>query len=493
MTGFNDLPIYQKLIALAVLSSGVSLLVVGVAVLSYDSISYTRQAFSDLRTQGEIIGANSAAALTFDDPGTASQYLASLSAKQSVEAAAIYGADGRIFARYARPDTRPVFPPIQEQGERIENGDALYFHAITQDGKRIGTVYLRAHLGRAERMMQYALIVLGAIAAGLAVGVFASARLQTRISAPLQQITRVAQAMIRHGDDPSPAYRDRVVKFGNDEIGVLADAFNRMLSYMEKRDAALLETNRTLSDEVAERKRTQQRLDEQIRKLAQSNAELEQFAYVSSHDLQEPLRMVASYTQLLERRYHDRFDADGLEFLGYIVDGAKRMQQLISDLLDLSRIGTRAQPLVAVASADALAVALANLELAIQESAAEITVDPLPRVLADASQLTQLFQNLVSNALIYRRDEPPRIHIGAEKKDAHWEFFVADNGIGIAAEHWERIFVIFQRLHGRGEYPGTGIGLAICKKIVERHGGRIWVDSQVGVGSTFRFLLPAAT
>jgi signal transduction histidine kinase len=492
MIRFKDLPIYQKLISLVVLSSTVSLLVMGISIMTYDAFTFTRQSFADLKTQGEIIGANSVAAVTFLDPLTASQYLSSLAAKQSIVAAAIYGADGHIFARYARLGTRQVFPLLPEQGQRIENGDALYFHVMMQDGKQIGTVYLRANLGRNERLLQYAIIVLGAIVIGLVVGVFASLKLQALISIPLQQITKVARTLIHHGDDPSSAYRERVVKLGNDEIGVLADAFNQMLSYMEKRDATLVEINHSLGAEVMERKRTQTQLDEKIQNLAQSNAELEQFAYVSSHDLQEPLRMVASYTQLLERRYRDKFDADGLEFLSYIVDGAKRMQQLIGDLLDLSRIGTQVQPLTVFASEDALTVALTNLSVAIQENAAEIVIDPLPRVLADPSQLTQLFQNLIANAIIYRRDEPPQIHIHAQKKDAQWQFSITDNGIGIAAEHSERIFVIFQRLHGRSEYPGTGIGLAICKKIVERHGGRLWVESQEGKGSTFHFLLAAA-
>jgi two-component system, chemotaxis family, sensor kinase Cph1 len=343
-------------------------------------------------------------------------------------------------------------------------------------------------------VVRYTGIVLLVLLAGLAIGVLVSTKLQSVISVPIREITKVAQNMIHYESDPVGGYRERATKYGNDEIGVLTDAFNQMLTHMERRDAALVEANRSLSAEVAERKRAQKLLDRKIRDLAQSNAELEQFAYVSSHDLQEPLRMVASYAQLLERRYQDRLDADGIEFLQYIVDGAKRMRQLIDDLLTFSRIGTQAQQLHAVSSDEALNMALKNLAVSIQESGARVVRDPLPDVQADQSQLTQLFQNLIGNAIVYRRqDVPLQIAVRAVRVDSQWQFSVEDNGIGIAPEHRERIFVIFQRLHRREEYPGTGIGLAICKKIVERHGGRIWVDSAVGKGSAFHFLLPAAS
>lgn len=492
MKSIRDLPIYQKLLTLILLSSGASLLVAGIAIVIYDAVTHTNQTFADLKTQAEILGANTAAALVFNDPKTANQYLSTLSAKRTIIAAAIYESDGRLFARYARTGETPVFPEREKPGKRIEAGDVILFDAINQGTEQIGSVYLRANLGRGERVIRYAGIVLLVMLLGLGIGVLVSIRLQASISAPIRDITSVAQNMVLHQEDPLRPYQQRAVKYGNDEIGVLTDAFNQMLTYMEKRDAALVDANRYLSDEVRERKRAQELLDQKIRDLAQSNAELEQFAYVSSHDLQEPLRMVASYAQLLERRYRTQFDADGIEFLGYIVDGAKRMRQLIEDLLSFSRIGTQAREMQTVRSEDALNVALANLALALKESDAQIKIGTLPVVMADQFQIAQLFQNLIANAIVYRRkEERLRIRIDAVRKDRQWQFAVQDNGIGIASEHLERIFVIFQRLHGRGEYPGTGIGLAICKKIVERHGGHIWVESVVGKGSTFYFLLPA--
>ena len=230
-------------------------------------------------------------------------------------------------------------------------------------------------------------------------------------------------------------------------------------------------------------------LEVKARELERSNEELQQFAYVASHDLQEPLRMVSSYTQLLGRRYGDRFDGDAREFMEFIVDGAARMKQLIEDLLAYSRVGTRGRELAPTDSGEALARALANLHVTQETSGAAVTHDPMPQVTADASQLTQLFQNLVGNAMKFHGGAAPRIHVGAQTREHVWVFTVQDNGIGLDTQYADRIFMMFQRLHSKTEYPGTGIGLAICKKIVERHGGRIWVESAPGRGSTFGFTI----
>jgi PAS domain S-box-containing protein len=246
----------------------------------------------------------------------------------------------------------------------------------------------------------------------------------------------------------------------------------------------------SISD-ITEQKRAGEQLEQIMQDLKRSNAELEQFAYVASHDLQEPLRMVGNYTQLLARRYEGKLDADADDFINYAVDGAKRMQTLINDLLAFSRVGTRGKEVVATDAEAVLVRTLRDLGAAAAESGVIITHDPLPIVLADDGQLGQVFQNLIGNAIRFRGDGPARIHVSAQRNGSGYVFSVNDNGIGISPEYFERIFVIFQRLHGRGRYPGTGIGLAVCKKIVERHGGRIWVESEPGQGATFYFTLPA--
>jgi PAS domain S-box-containing protein len=243
--------------------------------------------------------------------------------------------------------------------------------------------------------------------------------------------------------------------------------------------------------DITDRKRAEEAIQRITDDLLRSNAELEQFAYVASHDLQEPLRMISSYVQLLAKRYQGKLDSDADEFIAFAVDGATRMQNLINDLLAYSRVGTRGNPFTAVSAEYLLEEALANLQLTIAESQAQITHDPLPVVKGDPVQLVAVFQNLLGNAIKFRGAEPLCIHIHARQQEQEWIFSVRDNGIGFDPRFAERIFVIFQRLNDRTEYPGTGIGLSICKRVITRHGGRIWVESEPGKGSVFYFTLPA--
>lgn len=259
---------------------------------------------------------------------------------------------------------------------------------------------------------------------------------------------------------------------------------NELLSVMSNVGAQL--------GQVLERTRAQQEIARNAEDLARSNAELEQFAYVASHDLQEPLRMIGSYTQLLARRYKGKLDDDADEFIRYAVDGAQRMQTLILDLLSYARLSTKGQSPQQIDAASVCEAALAQLRQSIQDKNAVVTVDPLPKVLGYGTQLTQLFQNLISNALKYCNRQRPEIHVSATAAADHWVFSVRDNGIGIEPQYFERIFQMFKRLHTREQYSGTGIGLALCKKIVARHRGQIWVESQPGLGSNFHFTIPRA-
>jgi light-regulated signal transduction histidine kinase (bacteriophytochrome) len=239
--------------------------------------------------------------------------------------------------------------------------------------------------------------------------------------------------------------------------------------------------------DITERKRAEDKLRGALAELERSNNDLEHFASIASHDLQEPLRMVASYTQLLAERYEGQLDEKAKKYITYAVDGAIRMQQLVNDLLAYSRISTRGKPIENTDSHSILGEVISNLSAMIEEGKAIVTNDELPMVRADASQLVQLFQNLLVNAIKFRGKDFPRVHVSARDEGRKWVFSVRDNGIGIDQQYADRIFVIFQRLHTRQEYSGTGIGLAVCKRIVERHGGKIWFESEPGKGSTFFF------
>ena len=287
-----------------------------------------------------------------------------------------------------------------------------------------------------------------------------------------------------------------VLRKGDGLIGViqLSDKFEGEFTEDDKEQLVKLATLYTPIFELQyvndDLQRQATSLRQATQELQRSNAELEQFAYVASHDLQEPLRMVTSYLQLLERRYKANLDQDASDFIAFAVDGAARMQTLIQDLLTYSRVGTRGASFEPTDCQSVLEQALMNLEVAIAESDAEVSSGPMPSLSADASQLAQLMQNLIGNAIKFRGDSPPRIQVEAEQRSDHWLFWVRDNGIGIDPQYSDRIFQVFQRLHGIGQYPGTGIGLAVCKKIVERHQGSIWVESQPDAGATFCFTIP---
>ena len=348
-----------------------------------------------------------------------------------------------------------------------EHGLIVGYAAVPGLKTVVGVAMENSMISSVSRIGDSAFLKLGAsmvlisIAAGVAIWI---------LIGPMQQLTRAAKEL---GQGKFDIDIDTSGMEG--ELKTLAAAFRQMAEQIRDLVGGL---ERRVAERTAE-------LERQARELVRSNTELEQFAYVASHDLQEPLRMVASYLQLLERRYRDRLDADARDFIGYAVDGAVRMKALIMDLLMYSRVGTKARPFEPTDFTQVLETVARNLKVAIAESGAVLTHDELPTVTADPGQSVQLLQNLIGNAIKFRRDVGPQIHVGAREKDGMWVFSVRDNGIGMEQEYFERIFMIFQRLHGPGEYDGTGIGLAISKKIVEQHGGSIWVQSEPGIGSTF--------
>lgn len=343
---------------------------------------------------------------------------------------------------------------------------ATFAEALSVEEQLLGERQVEA--AAASEQLQIVLVVGTLLALGLGVGL--ALLLTEDIVRPVARLATTAREI-------ADGHLDRRIGLQRtDEIGQAGAAFDQMTEQLQ---ATILQSHAA-----------EQALDERARELARSNADLEQFAYVASHDLQEPLRAVVSYLQLLERRYGSQLDERAKRYIAYAVDGGRRMQTLISDLLTYSRVGRRD---IAFEDVDLEAIVKrveAGLHVAIEESDAVLTYDPLPTVVGDSTQLTQLFQNLIVNAIKFRGESPPRVHVSAERHDGAWLFSVRDNGIGIAPEYRERVFVLFQRLHARDEYGGTGIGLAVCKKIVERRGGTLWVEDTPGGGSTFRFTIP---
>ena len=495
MLRFNEFSIKRKLTVIIMGTAAAALLLAGACFLVYEFLQVPGNIAQSLSSVAVVSGNNSATALIFKDEQAGSEALGALRASPDIVWAYILNRDGKLFAKYDRDGKMPTAPncAIGFTGYRLHDNRVELCRLISFNGEIIGSMGVSADLSEMmERLLAFGKIVILVLFFSLFAAYSISERIQRVVSAPILQLAGLARTVSTEQN-----YSVRAEKQSQDEIGALVDGFNAMLSQIERRDQALQEARSQLEQrvvelqrEVAERVAAQQDLAKRSAELQRSNAELEQFAYVASHDLQEPLRMVSSYTQLLAKRYRDKLDASAIEFIDFAVDGVKRMQKLIQDLLQLSRVGTRGQEFAVVHSEAALQTARLNLSAAIQQSGAQVTQDSLPPVRADSGQLAQLFQNLLGNALKYRAERTPQIHIGCDVQDGHWQFSVRDNGIGIDPQFAERIFMLFQRLHGKGEYEGTGIGLAICKKIVERHGGNIWVESAAGKGANFKFTLP---
>jgi signal transduction histidine kinase len=307
-------------------------------------------------------------------------------------------------------------------------------------------------------------------------GLFLTISVSSTISKGIKEVVFVAGQVTKND------LTRRATIFSNDEIGKLAGAFNQMIDDLEQKIKE--------KDQVEEDLKEQTKLlESNAAKLEQSNKDLEQFAYVASHDLREPLRTINSYVQLIDHRYKDKLDAQGAEFIDFVVNGVQRMDILIMDLLSYSRVSSQGHEFEMVNFADVLETVITNSKQNINANNAKINIGKLPSLMANRQLIVQLFQNLINNAIKFHTDQPPEITISAKEEATHWKFMVKDNGIGIDKKYADRVFVIFQRLHPRETYEGTGIGLTICKKIVEHHGGKIWFESELNKGATFYFTI----
>jgi signal transduction histidine kinase len=480
-----------KLIAIVMATTCVALMLAGGALAIFQIRSHRQSLQRELATVADVVGQNLPATLIFEKPDSAEKALRPLDSQPDVVSACLYDGSGHLFAKYIRSGYSEPCPPVPQPevagfaGQRL-----ILYHPVIVSGQAPGTLRVVASLGDLQRRIRIFALVLLLVLTGSALAALGlSSGLQRLVSGPILELTSTAMQISRNHD-----YSLRAPMRSRDEIGIAVSAFNQMLdriaaavSERKRAEAELVALNTTLEERVAERTA---KAEEQAAELKRSNEELERFASVASHDLKEPLRAVASYTQLLRERFGDRLDPETEVYFGHVLTGADRMQALISDLLDYARVGRGVLTRRMVDSGAVLDSALADLTTAIAETGATITRGPLPNLPANAGKLGQVLRNLITNAIRFHAEAPPVIDIRCERQGDFWQFSVRDNGIGIDPRHHDRIFIIFQRLHGR-DRPGTGIGLAICRKIVELHGGRIWVDSQPGQGSTFHFTLPA--
>jgi signal transduction histidine kinase len=464
MRTFRDISIRYKITLM--LLSVVSIVLLAVSVANVLSEVQTTRASLAARysTLAKIVAAQSGAALSMADidASAAQEIVADLAAEPSIEYAALINSTNIEVARY-QSDTVNGHDsdPTDSLGTTFTSDGFLDVVQEVQlnDATLVGRFYLRASTEELQTQVHRTIIVAVAVyILALLAAFLLSYVLQQLISAPILELAQLTRRVsTEHNYTLSAEHR------GNDELGALYDGFNAMLAEFRGRDDELM----------------------------RSNDELKQFAFLASHDLQEPLRSVTSFCNMLQLECQGNLNPEAEGYLVRIVNGVKRMKALVTDLLNYSRVSRGDEvDFEKVDLREVVAEALVNLQGSIGDSDAEIYCGELPCVAGDQGQLVQVVQNLIGNSIIYHGPLPPQIAVEAAQRYKHWEISVRDNGIGIAPEHFERIFEIFKRLHNRSKYPGTGIGLAVCRKIVERHNGKIWVESQPGHGSVFRFTLP---
>src|SRR5215210_499911 len=505
-TVLNNLPIRQKLMLIAMVTTGGALLLAGAALIYFNMARFRQEMASDLSTLADIVGQNCTAALSFHDEADARETLQALRSQSSIIAAAVYDIEGRLFAKYD-PRGRMSFPARPAKDSGFEPDALVVFRPVKLEGQTIGTVYLRSNLDALTSRVKVQALTVGAVflASGI-VALFLSSGLQRLISRPILDLAETARTVSDRKD-----FSIRAAKRSSDELGRLVDAFNEMLVQIQERDTELQrakteleqrvrERTRELQQELGERQRAERELERRNAELHQSNKELDDFAYIASHDLKEPLRGIHNFSNFLIEDYSDKLDDEGRSKLETLMRLTRRMETLIDSLLHFSRLGRVDLAIDRVDLNDIVAEVAESLAITLKETGVELRVPrPLPTVLCDRARVGEIFYNLVVNGIKYN-DKPEKwVEIGvvessggprAKTRDTPPVFYVRDNGIGIPEKHHDAVFRIFKRLHGRDKFGGgTGAGLTIVKKIVERHNGRIWVDSTVGEGTAIHFTL----
>jgi len=485
---FKDMAIRRKLMSVILLTSGVVLLLTCAAFIAYELLSFRQTMVRNVSTLGEIIAANSTAALAFDNPEDAQEILAALQAERHIVAASLYDKNGKLFSKYPANLPATALPAAPEgDGYRFAHAHLAAFHPVVHGGRRLGTLYLRSDMGAMyERFQLYSGIVVLVVAASLLVAYLLSRALQRQISHPILALVETAKAISDRRD-----YSVRATKHSQDELGLLTDAFNHMLTQIQAQDRALRESEARLHELNQELERRVVERTTQLEAIEAINNELEAFSYSVSHDLRAPLRHIDGFTGLLERHAEPALDDKGRRYLKTISEAVKQMDTLIDDLLTFSRLGRAELRHGPVRLKDLVDEVRRILDPEIAGRAVVWAIGELPEVQGDPQLLRLVLQNLIGNALKYTRTRPEaRIEIGARREDAETVCSIRDNGVGFDMRYVERLFGVFQRLHASAEFEGTGIGLASVGRIVRRHGGRVWAEGEVDRGACFSFALP---
>ncbi|MBI5648447.1 MAG: HAMP domain-containing protein [Ignavibacteriae bacterium] len=487
---FADVPFRRKLILLTMSVAGISVLLAITAFAVYDILAARSNLIASVALLGDVVASSSSAAVVFDDRTAAGEALRILTEQKNIRAARVYSGTGAPLAEYFSDDDygRALPQSAPPEGYGFTDNGLEVTRPVLHNNQRIGSLLLISNLQLLnDRLTEIAVMLVLSLGFIGLTAYLLSSRLQRHVAAPILDLARTARAVTDGGD-----YSLRAPKHGRDEVGELSDRFNEMLRVVASRDEALRR-------EIEIRVQAEEELRHAAVRLERSNRELQDFASVASHDLQEPLRKVLAFGDRLKRGLGGQLDERSADHLERMLKAAARMQILINDLLTYSRVTTKAQPYTQVDLSALVREVISDLEIRIEQADGTVSLGSLPTISADPMQMRQLFQNLIGNALKYHRPNvPPIVTITAEcvpSKNGVCDtarITIADNGIGFEEQYSEQIFVIFQRLHGRGEYEGTGIGLAVCKKIVDRHGGRISATGVPDQGAHFIVELPLA-
>lgn len=481
----RDAPIRRRLMLIILFTCGVVSFVTCASFFAYEFFTFRQSTIANLSTVGAIVASNSTAALTFTNSEDATEVLSALQAEHHIRAAGLYDENGKLFAQYPAglpPEELPSAP--NPDGYRFDGGNLISFQPVVHESKRLGTLYLKSDLDAMyERFQLYGCIVVVVVVASALLAYGLSRRFQSQISQPILALTNTARAVAERGD-----YSVRAPGVGKGEFVLLTDAFNQMLDRIHEGDCALREREeqlRCLNTEL------EHRVEERTGKLREANRELESFSYSVSHDLRAPLRAIDGFSRILLEDYAHKLDEDGKRVLDVIRSNSQNMGRLIDDLLAFSRLSRKQLEACSVDMSELASDVFQHLKLALADQKIEFNLAPLPRTIGDPALFRQVFVNLLSNAAKYSRPRAEAvIEVNGRCENGNCIYYVKDNGVGFDMTYAPKLFGVFQRLHSVEEFEGTGVGLAIVQRIIQRHGGRVWAEGKVGEGATFYFSLP---